>query len=57
MTKTTLKSVYMDMYWPMDAKLVSNVPLEAKRVAHPCSNRRGKKSRKRRRDVRKIMHF
>ncbi len=25
----------MDMYWPADTKIVSNVAREAKRVAHP----------------------
>ncbi len=35
--KTTLKSVYMDIYWPGDTLLVSNVAREAKRVAHPWS--------------------
>ncbi len=27
----------MDIYWPVDTYLVSNVAREAKRVAHPCS--------------------
>jgi len=26
----------MDMFWPADTLLVSNVAREAKRVAHPC---------------------
>jgi len=31
-----LRSVYLDMYWPTDTLIVSNVALEAKRVSHPC---------------------
>ena len=27
----------MDIYWPADSYLISNVAREAKRVAHPCS--------------------
>jgi len=40
-TKTTLKSVYMDMYRPVGTLLVSNVAREAKRVTHHCSNPSG----------------
>ncbi len=35
--KKALKSVYMDLYRPLDVLLVSNVARKAKRVAHPCS--------------------
>jgi len=31
-----LKPVYIDMYWPAETELVSNVAREAKRVAHHC---------------------
>ena len=35
--KTTLKSVYMDMYSTANTLLVTYVAREAKRVAHPWS--------------------
>jgi len=34
--KLALKPVYMDMFWPVDTLIVSDVAREAKRVAHPC---------------------
>jgi len=33
--KTTLKTVYRDKYRPVESLLVTNVALEAKKVAHP----------------------